>query len=258
MDRAEQVSSQDLWRQVLSAGQSTSYDPVAFRAVAATCRTLAAAAKSCENAIWGLLRPRKWIRTDPEVLGKTDEVWCDPRDGAFWMGLSRAAQFETVRAHTFKVVRKIDVELEAALSRGDVLRFIRKLCVESTTDPAGDAFAERLNEGVLRQVMLHYFLETFTLEGPQQVEVHRILHQGLDTVKYEDTLIDELCEVWRTTDYQTRMQHSRCLCWHCVIDRLESDELESEAVSYTHLTLPTKRIVEISVGAASFDKKKEM
>ena len=29
-----------------------------------------------------------------------------------------------------------------------------------------------------------------------------------------------------------------------------------DAVSYTHLTLPTKRIVDISVGAASFKKKK--
>eukprot|EP00658_Telonema_sp_P-2_P021944 TRINITY_DN18758_c0_g2_i6.p1 TRINITY_DN18758_c0_g2~~TRINITY_DN18758_c0_g2_i6.p1 ORF type:complete len:119 (+),score=36.73 TRINITY_DN18758_c0_g2_i6:46-357(+) len=31
----------------------------------------------------------------------------------------------------------------------------------------------------------------------------------------------------------------------------------SEPVSYTHLTLPTKRIVEISVGAVSFKKKTE-
>ena len=31
---------------------------------------------------------------------------------------------------------------------------------------------------------------------------------------------------------------------------------ECESVSYTHLTLPTKRIVEISVGAVSLKKKK--
>ena len=32
--------------------------------------------------------------------------------------------------------------------------------------------------------------------------------------------------------------------------------IAASAVSYTHLTLPTKRIVEISVGAVSFKKKK--
>eukprot|EP00656_Telonema_subtile_P012322 TRINITY_DN16199_c0_g1_i2.p1 TRINITY_DN16199_c0_g1~~TRINITY_DN16199_c0_g1_i2.p1 ORF type:complete len:107 (-),score=15.84 TRINITY_DN16199_c0_g1_i2:68-388(-) len=37
----------------------------------------------------------------------------------------------------------------------------------------------------------------------------------------------------------------------------ESEMSTVMSVSYTHLTLPTKRIVEISVGAVSFKKKKE-
>ena len=47
-------------------------------------------------------------------------------------------------------------------------------------------------------------------------------------------------------------------CYLPLTDSLSlSKDLGTRPVSYTHLTLPTKRIVEISVGAATLKKKKK-